>query len=154
MDRKIRKPHESARFHMQRVNMATDSQNLKEIFISFQENQTLSFQEKIQNIKENFEKLSEQNNRELDKINNIQNKLDARMRSIEGSSIGEQQRLTSHIDQNKLDFVRLETRLNDANTTIESLKQWRYIQLGAVGVISAIITIIIGAAVAYITKQL
>ena len=134
--------------------MATDSQNLKEIFISFQENQTLSFQEKIQNIKENFEKLSEQNNRELDKINNIQNKLDARMRSIEGSSIGEQQRLTSHIDQNKLDFVRLETRLNDANTTIESLKQWRYIQLGAVGVISAIITIIIGAAVAYITKQL
>ena len=134
--------------------MATDDQSLKDIVTSFQERQTSSFQEKIQAINEKFETLSEQNNKELDKICRDLTRQDDRLRSIEGSSIREQQILKSHIDQYKSDLARLEKRFEDANNTIESLKQWRYIQLGAVGVISAIITIIIGAAVAYITKQL
>jgi predicted nuclease with TOPRIM domain len=134
--------------------MATDAQSLKDIVTSFQEKQASSFQEKIQNIKERLENLYEQNNKELDKIYNTLTKLDDRQRSIESSNIKEQQKLQSHIDQYKLDLARLEKRLNDANTTIETLKQWRYIQLGAVGVTSAIITVIIGAAIAYITKQL
>jgi predicted nuclease with TOPRIM domain len=134
--------------------MANDAQSIKDIVVSFQERQTLSFQDKIQNIKEKFEDLSEHNNQELDKICKDLARFDDRIRPIEGSSIREQQKLQSHIDQYKQDLAKIEKRLDDVNNSIESLKQWRYIQLGAVGVISAIITIIIGAAVAYITKQL
>ena len=134
--------------------MANDAQSLNDIVIPVQEKQTSSFQEKIQTIQDKFEYLSEKNNKELDKICEDLTKLDNRLRSIQGSSIREKQKLYDHINQYNLNLARIEKRLDDANATIESLKQWRYIQLGAVGVISAIITIIIGATVAYITKQL
>jgi predicted nuclease with TOPRIM domain len=134
--------------------MAHNSQDLKDIVTSIQEKQSSLFLEKIQNIKEKFENLSDTNNKELDKICENLGKIDDRLRSAEGICIQEQQKFQDHIDRYMNDLAKLEKRLDDANNTIESLKQWRYIQLGAVGIISAIITIIMGAAVAYITKIL